>query len=914
MDTPVQPWLGLYGSKPATIEPETSTALAMFRATAARDPDAPLALYFDAAISAGEIDAMSDALAVALQAGRVEPGDRIAMYLQNVPQVLIAVLAAWKCGAVIVPCNPMLREAELAKVLAGSGSRVLICQEDLYADVAQAALPQTAVELAVTTSALDFLPDDQPLPKMLAGITRQRSVRAPDMLELIERHRGEAPEPVAISGEDVAFMVYTSGTTGDPKGAMNLHRNVVFATTVYERWIGLSVEDRILGLAPLFHVTGLIGHVTLAMLTGAPLILFYRFDADEAMRLAASHGATFCVSAITAFIALLNSGALDKYDVSSLTKLYTGGAPTPPSVLAEWRERTGVRVHPMYGLTEATSPTHMTPHDAEPPVDSHTGALTIGVPVFDTKVKVITDAGYEAEPGEIGEFVIAGPQIVPGYWQKPGETGRAIGPDGLRTGDVGFMDEKGWFYLVDRSKDMIVASGFKVWPKEVEDVLYEHPAVREAAVVGIPDPYRGETIKAVISVKPGRELSVDEIRAFARERLAAYKYPRFVEILDELPKTTSGKIMRRLLQPTATGAALPMEAAESEFATVSYPQLRAAVEARAVLEAGATWLRLSRGSVSMSTAETLYERLHAMVALLGEDGAFIDKEAFFDANKAYHAAVIGIAENEHLSAGFETLKLRQLYRTALRDETVAAENVIYFHEYLTDSIAAGNAEGAIQAILSWGKTSASSARKALLHDGGDSPIVDELRPGGVVEDLSAAFAKEQDSLAGDVDALVQGLDARAALEIGITESLGKALMVEAERDALRARLRAFTPLVRGASRAHVARYIRADDAFHRVFLSLLRNPCLFEIYNSIDLPELMRRVLEVAPASIREVFDDHKGLTRALQSGETHNVSAAITEHVNRVRAALAEFLAESEVGEGRREPTGTDARAVRRA
>ncbi len=916
MDKPVQPWLGLYGSVPATIEPASRTALAMFRATVARDPGAPIACYFDRPISAAEIDAMSDALAVALQAGRVEHGDRVAMYLQNVPQVLVAVLAAWKCGAVIVPCNPMLREAELAKVLAGSGSRALICQEDLYADVAQAALPQTAVEFAVTTSALDFLPEDRPLPKVLAGISRLRNASVPDMLELIENYRGETPEAVPITGDDVAFMVYTSGTTGDPKGAMNLHRNVVFATTVYERWIGLSAEDRILGLAPLFHVTGLIGHVTLAMLTGAPLILFYRFDADEAMRLVQSHGATFSVSAITAFIALINSGVLDKYDVSSLTKLYTGGAPTPPSVLAEWHERTGVRIQPMYGLTEATSPTHMTPHGVEPPVDPHTGALSIGVPVFDTKVKVITDAGFQAEPGEVGEFVIDGPQIVPGYWQKPGETARSIGPDGLRTGDVGFMDENGWFYLVDRSKDMIVASGFKVWPREVEEVLYEHADVREAAVVGIPDPYRGETIKAVISLKPGREVTTDEIRAFARERLAAYKYPRFVEILEELPKTTSGKIMRRLLQPTAIGAALPMEAAESEFATVSYPQLRAAVEARAVVEAGATWLRLSRGPVPLTTTEALYERLHSMVALLGEDGAFLDREAFLDANKAYHAAVIAIAENEHLNAGFETLKLRQLFRTALKDESVAAENVIYFHEYLTDSIAAANAEGAIQAILSWGKTSASWVRKALRYDVGDTSVVDELRPGGIIEDLSIGLAREQDSLAGDVDALVQGLDARAALEIGITESLGKALMAEAERDALGARLRAFTPLVRGASPAHVARYIRADDAFHRVFLSLLRNPCLFEIYNSIDLPELMRRVLEVAPASIREVFDDHKGLILALRSGETHNMSAAITEHVNRVRTALAAFLAESEgdAGEEPKELAGTGASALRRA
>ena len=176
--------------------------------------------------------------------------------------------------------------------------------------------------------------------------------------------------------------------------------------------------------------------------------------------------------------------------------------------------------------------------------------MSIGVPVCDTDVRVVTDAGDEARPGEIGELVIAGPQIISSYWQKPQETAASLGNGELRTGDVGFMDEQGWFYLVDRAKDMIVASGFKVWPREVEEVLYLHPAVREAAVVGVPDPYRGETIKAVVSLKAGCEATGDEIKAFARERMAAYKYPRVVEIIAELPKTTSGKIMRRLLKPT----------------------------------------------------------------------------------------------------------------------------------------------------------------------------------------------------------------------------------------------------------------------------------------------------------------------------------------------------------------------------
>jgi DNA-binding GntR family transcriptional regulator len=453
------------------------------------------------------------------------------------------------------------------------------------------------------------------------------------------------------------------------------------------------------------------------------------------------------------------------------------------------------------------------------------------------------------------------------------------------------MDENGWFYLVDRSKDMIVASGFKVWPREVEEVLYQHPAVREAAVVGVPDAYRGETIKAVISLKPGQNVTPDEVRAFARERMAAYKYPRIVEIIDDLPKTTSGKIMRRLLQPTAHATALPVQA---EIADVSYPQLRAALEARAVLEAGAVWLRMSRGTLPLATTGNLYEKLRLMLAQLRDGRTFVDRAAFLAANDAYHAAVVDLAENEHLSVGFRRLRLRELFAAALKSTEVIAENGVYFHEYLTDSLAANDARNAIKAIVSWSKHSSTGVRRALDLHGEVATQRDELRPGGIVEDLSVGVAKEQDSLVGDIDALVMALDARAALEIGITQSLGTALSIEAERDALVARLRAFTPLVRGTSPSHVARYLRADDAFHRIFLSLLRNQPLFDIYNGMDVPELMRRVLVVAPISIREIFDDHKALTNALRAGSADDTCAAITEHANRVRAALAKFLAES--------------------
>jgi long-chain acyl-CoA synthetase len=534
---------------------DSRTGLELFTATVARDPKAVLAHYFDRPVTAGQLRWMSDALAVALQRRGVARGDRIALYMQNVPQALIAILAAWKCGAIVVPCNPMLRERELGKILSDAGCRVLLCQDDLFAESGRAAVSATAVEHVIATSALDFLSPGAAVPRALAGVTRYPHADAADMRDLIAQHMDERPEAIQLGADDVAFLIYTSGTTGEPKAAMNTHANVVFSTSVYARWIGLTQADTILGLAPLSHVTGLIGHVTLAMLTGSPLVLFYRFDADEACRLIEAHGATFTVSSVTAFIALLGCEGMRTRDLRSLTKVYTGGAPTPARVLAEWYERTGKRLHPMYGLTEATSPTHMTPYGLTPPVDPLTGIVSIGVPVFDTKARVVTEQGRTAHPLEIGEVVIAGPQIVPGYWQRASEAGAALRGGELRTGDVGFMDEKGWFYLVGRTKDMIVASGFKVWPREVEDVLYEHPAVREAAVVGVPDRYRGETIKAIVSLKPGLAATAEDIRTFVQRLLAAYKVPRLVEIVDELPKTASGKILRRLLAAAAESTA-----------------------------------------------------------------------------------------------------------------------------------------------------------------------------------------------------------------------------------------------------------------------------------------------------------------------------------------------------------------------
>jgi long-chain acyl-CoA synthetase len=353
---------------------------------------------------------------------------------------------------------------------------------------------------------------------------------------------------VSLGPDDIAFLTYTSGTTGPPKGAMTTHRNVVFNAQTYRDWIGLGADDVVLGIAPLFHITGLVGHIAISLLTGAPLVLMYRLDPAVTIETVQAEQATFTVGSITVFIALMNAPNADTDALASLTKIYSGGAPIPPSTVTAFQSAFGHYIHNIYGLTETTSPSHAVPLGATAPVDAASGALSVGVPIYNTVVRIVDDTGKDLPPGEIGELVTAGPQVVAGYWNKPEESAKAL-PDGaLHTGDVGYMDEQGWFYIVDRKKDQINAGGYKIWPREVEDVLYEHPSVREAAVVGVPDEYRGETVKAFVSLRPGKAATPEELIAFTKERMAAYKYPRQVEILDDIPKTATGKLLRRELR------------------------------------------------------------------------------------------------------------------------------------------------------------------------------------------------------------------------------------------------------------------------------------------------------------------------------------------------------------------------------
>jgi long-chain acyl-CoA synthetase len=541
-----RPWLARYGDQPADYEVEFDNALDMFTAGVARDPSAVALRYFDGVITRQQLDELSDALASGLLANGFSAGDRLAVYLQNVPQFVISMVAAWKAGGIMVSINPMSRQRELSYLLKDSGATVLVALETLYDQVVRDVVPETDVRVVLTTSELEFQTRDDE--RLFKGIERQRHEGTTDFSEFIAEHRGESPPSVRLRPDDVAFLTYTSGTTGVPKGAMNTHRNVVFTAQVYRDWVRAGRDGAIFGVAPLFHITGLIGHIAVSLLVPAPLILAYRFEPQVVLDAFLEHRPTFTIGAITAFSALLNAPGFSKDHFSSFTSIYSGGAAISPTAEQNFLAATGKQVHNAYGLTETTSPMTVTPFGSPSPVDPTSGALSVGVPAPNTIVRIQDDDGQDLPLGEVGEIVADGPQVVAGYWGKPDETAANLPGGALKSGDVGFMDPEGWVFIVDRKKDMINASGYKVWPREVEDVLAEHPAVRESAVVGIPDERRGETVKAFVSLKPGATATPEELVAHCKQRMAAYKYPRLVELIDELPKTVTGKILRRELR------------------------------------------------------------------------------------------------------------------------------------------------------------------------------------------------------------------------------------------------------------------------------------------------------------------------------------------------------------------------------
>ena len=538
-----RPWQALY---PPGLDPDVGGAfdnvVAAWRHRVETAGESPALAYFDTVLSTTRVDEMSDDLAAGLAELGVQSGDRVGIYLQNVPQYALSLLALWKLGAAAVVLNPMYRGQELSALVVDSGAIGIIAADT---DVEQVwrSLEGSEVRWVVSTNERDLQSRYD-----RSSVARPAEVPGTDLLELIERHDGAGPPASNVDGSTLALLAYTSGTTGPAKGAMNTHSNVMAVATSYAKYVDVQPGDAVLAIAPLFHITGAVSNAVLALVSQCSLVHVGRFDAELVVDAIAEHGVTFTVGSITAFNAILRTEHTSKQHFASVKCLYSGGAPIPPSTVERFEERFGHYIHNVYGMTETSSAVVGVPRGRRAPVDPGSGTLSIGVPLPGLDVRVVAASGADVRPGEQGELLMAGPQVIAGYWEQPEATREAFVDGFLRSGDVAIMDPEGWVYLVDRMKDQINVSGYKVWPREVEDALYEHPAVFEAAVIGVPDEYRGESVAAFVSLKDDAEADEDELIRFAGERLAAYKRPREIHLVDDLPKTQTGKIRRRALR------------------------------------------------------------------------------------------------------------------------------------------------------------------------------------------------------------------------------------------------------------------------------------------------------------------------------------------------------------------------------
>ncbi|CAL9675124.1 Long-chain-fatty-acid--CoA ligase [Streptomyces sp. enrichment culture] len=541
-----RPWTAQYTERLREVEPVPArTTLELLSGAAATAPDRPATTYLGGTLTYREVDELTDGVAHYLIERGFRPGDRLALYLQNIPQFLLALFGAWKAGGAVVPLNPMYRD-ELAHILTDAGVSAIVCDEQAWTEHVRERATAAGVTTALTASPLDLQTLDDA--RVFAGLTRQRSEGADDILGVARARAGRRLAHPGLTPDDIALISYTSGTSGLPKGATNTHRNLTANAVLLRLYDEIPPGSPIFALAPLFHITGMVVQLLNAVDLASPLVLVHRFEPGVVIDALKRERPAYMVGPSTAYMALMAHPDFAAEAFASLRTLNSGGAPLPPAVVERFHEQTGLYVRNGYGLTETSAPCVVVPVGRQAPVDPDSGTLSIGLPLPTAMVRIVDEEGRDLGPNEVGEIAVEGPMVVPAYWNRPEATAESIPNGRLLTGDVGFMDRQGWVYVVDRKKDMINASGFKVWPREVEDVLYRHPAVREAAVVGVFDPYRGETVAAFVSLRPEGSVEPEDLVAHCRRHLAAYKAPRTVSIRDDLPKTTSGKILRRELR------------------------------------------------------------------------------------------------------------------------------------------------------------------------------------------------------------------------------------------------------------------------------------------------------------------------------------------------------------------------------
>jgi long-chain acyl-CoA synthetase len=515
----------------------------ILRVATADVPEHTATVFLGAQLTFEEIKERSDKLATALAQLDFKQHDRIGIMLPNCPQYLIAVFALLRLGAIVVNVNPLYTPRELSVVATDSGMRALIVL-DALAPLAFAVREQTKIEKIIVTSAAEYSAAAVPCPDV------EGALRLADLI--IGVTEIDLPTVAIDPEKDVAVLQYTGGTTGTPKGAMLTHYNIFANVVQAEGWAFRPTrrgENTFLLVIPFFHIYGFTVGLIGGVWHGVRQVLIPKYDVEALLVAIRDYAPTYFPAVPTIYISLLNHPRAKEYGLDRVRVFNSGSAPLPVEVIEQFERVTGGTLCEGYGLSEASPVTHTTASLARRKPGS------IGLPLPDTEVKIVDLETGEREVavGQEGELCIAGPQVMLGYWNQPTETAIALREDSkgrtwLYTGDVARMDDDGYFYIVQRKKDMIIVSGFNVYPSEVEGVLYMHPAVREAAVIGVPDAYRGESVKACIVLKEGANVSVDELKNHCKRELAEFKVPRFIEIRESLPKTAVGKILHRALR------------------------------------------------------------------------------------------------------------------------------------------------------------------------------------------------------------------------------------------------------------------------------------------------------------------------------------------------------------------------------
>ncbi|KMM37459.1 AMP-binding protein [Guptibacillus hwajinpoensis] len=544
-------WFSYYQEGvPSSIEYENKPLQAYLIDAATKHPNKTAVHFLGKELTFQELLSRSKRLANSLRENGLKKSDRVSIMLPNCPQAVISYYAVLMAGGVVVQTNPLYMERELEHQLTDSEANIMICL-DLVLPKVLKVKNKTMLQHIVVTKIQDYLP----FPKNLLFPLIQKQKKQGLLVEMPSTDEIHTFKNWVANGseddieldvnpkEDLALLQYTGGTTGLAKGVMLTHFNLVVNTMQCKNWIPDAKygEESVMGILPFFHVYGMTCVMNLSIMYAAKMIILPKFEPKDTLKAIEKQKPTLFPGAPTIYISLLNEPDFDKYDLSSIKACISGSAPLPIEVQQKFQEKITGRLVEGYGLTESSPVTHSNP------LSDGTVVGSIGLPWPDTDAKIVLPTGDEAALKEIGELIVQGPQVMKGYWKRPDETNAVLKNGWLFTGDMAYRDEKGYFYVVDRKKDMIIAGGYNIYPREVEEVLYEHPAVQEAVIIGIPDAYRGETVKAFVVLKQNEKATEEEMNQFCRKFLAAYKVPRLYEFREELPKTTVGKILRRVL-------------------------------------------------------------------------------------------------------------------------------------------------------------------------------------------------------------------------------------------------------------------------------------------------------------------------------------------------------------------------------